>query len=415
MSVAIRFVVDTLVYPVDHHVVYLRSRRAEALSYTLLLCGLLLVFIDEKTFCLELLLYEALSNITCKHHVIVCQLARRSPETKILTPARLSTSPSLRNHHTLLMNPSSRERNWFSSMFVWLCSFFRAERDFTPTSFHDKPPSLPSTKSVFLHLDGTRVVERVIGVGGTGIVIDRRPYALKIPRISRPIEVDGVPVATGRLTPEEGNYDERPDLIRSIQDEKAIYRRLGDHPGIVRCFNLSSADHSIRMDFMENGDLRHYLAEKRPEKATQLSWLRSMAHTMSHIHNCRIIIADVRLDNMLLTDNLCVKLCDFGESAIMPLDWDLNGTDDLGFSIMTDIGQFGAVMFEIVTGQKCKFDLTRGPRGPGGQYTWPRRDSLPSTINIWLGHIIEKCWTHGMMSARDLAAELDKEEMGEVE
>lgn len=258
-------------------------------------------------------------------------------------------------------------------------------------------------------------MERVIGIGGTGIVIERRQYALKIPRILRPIEVDGVPVATGRLTPEEGNYDERPDLIRSIQDEKAIYRRLGDHPGIVRCFNLSSSDASIQMDLMKNGDLRHYLAETWPEKSTQLSWLASVAHTMSYIHGHRIIIADIRLDNLLLTDDLCVKFSDFGESAMMPLDWDLNGSDDLGFSIMTDIGQFGAVMFEIVTGQTCKFDLAQGRREPGDLYTWPRQDSFPSTINTWLGHIIEKCWTQEITSAKDLATELDKEKVGEVD
>ncbi|KAM5465048.1 hypothetical protein MauCBS54593_006681 [Microsporum audouinii] len=313
------------------------------------------------------------------------------------------------------MHPSSREESWFSSTFVQVCRYFRARRDSTDTSFRENPPPLPSTKSAFLHLDGTKVVERVIGIGGTGIVIERRQYALKIPRILRPIEVDGVPVATGRLTPEEGNYDERPDLIRSIQDEKAIYRRLGNHPGIVRCVNLSSEHPSIKMYLMKSGDLRHYLAETRPEKSTQLSWLVSMAHTMLYIHECRIIIADIRLDNLLLADDLSVKFSDFGESVMMPLDWDLNGSDDLGFSIMTDIGQFGAVMFEIVTGQKCRFDLAQGRREPGDLYTWPRRDSLPSTTNTWLGHIIEKCWTQETTSAKDLAAELDEEKGSEVE
>lgn len=41
----------------------------------------------------------------------------------------------------------------------------------------------------------------------------------------------------------------------------------------------------------------------------------------------------------------------------MPPDWDLDGDDDDGYSILTDLGQFGTVMFEIVTGQCCKFDL----------------------------------------------------------
>jgi len=52
----------------------------------------------------------------------------------------------------------------------------------------------------------------------------------------------------------------------------------------------------------------------------------------------------IRLDNLLLDDGLAVKFADFGESTLMPLDWNLDGPDDFGCSILTDIGQFGAVM-----------------------------------------------------------------------
>jgi serine/threonine protein kinase len=263
-----------------------------------------------------------------------------------------------------------------------------------------------SINAEFLHLDGTKVVERIIGIGGTGIVIQQGQYALKIPRISRDIEVDGVPVTNGRLTPVEGDYDERPDRIRSLEDEKAIYRRLDDHHGIVRCYNLSSAHHSIQMALMENRDLRHYLAKARPGRKMQLSWLTEMARTMAYIHYRRVIVADIRLDNLLLDDNLAVKFTDFGESTMMPLDWNLEGTDDLGFSILSDIGQFGAVMYEIVTGREYKFVIWNAA---GKSPAWPRRDDLAPTSDIWLGHIIEKCWTRGFRSAEDLAIELDKE------
>jgi serine/threonine protein kinase len=178
----------------------------------------------------------------------------------------------------------------------------------------------------------------------------------------------------------------------------------------VRCYNLSSTDHSIQMDLMKHGDLRHYLSELkiRPEKQTQLSWLTGMAQSLAYIHNRRVIVADIRLDNLLLDDQLAINFSDFGESTLMPLDWDLDGDDDDGYSILTDIGQFGAVMFEIVTGQNCKFDLMQDWKEVGDSMTWPRRDTLPSTSHIWLGHIIEKCWTQGFRSANDLAAELEK-------
>ena len=263
-------------------------------------------------------------------------------------------------------------------------------------------------KAEFSHLDGTRVVEKIIGVGGTGIIIQQGRYALKIPRISREIEHDGVPVMNERSTPNEGDYDERPNLLSAIDDEKAIYRRLGDHPGILSCYNLSSSEHSIQMALMKNGDLRHYLAETRPERKQQLSWLTQMAHTMAYVHNRRIILADIRSENLLLDDDLAIKFADFGNSTLMPLEWDLDGCDDLGFSISTDIGQFGAVMLEIVTGQECKFDIFQDWKEAGDSSAWPSRESLPSTQEIWLGDVVEKCWTQGYESAKDLVAELEK-------
>jgi serine/threonine protein kinase len=269
--------------------------------------------------------------------------------------------------------------------------------------------------SVQLHLDGTRVTERVIGQGSTGLVIEQGPYAVKLPILTRDVEVDGVPVEMLPLTPKEGDFDERPALIEAMETEKAIYRRLGVHVGIVRCHNLESPEVSIRMDLMKNRDLRRHLLDGRPEsppdQKTKLSWLRQMAHTMAYIHERRIIIADVRLDNFLLDeDGSHVKICDFGGSTMMPLDWDLEGTDDIGYSVGTDIGEFGTAMYEVVTGVwKCDYELFQEREGGGLVTACPPRDRLPPTDDVWLGHIIDKCWRQAYRSAKELAEELDRE------
>jgi hypothetical protein len=117
----------------------------------------------------------------------------------------------------------------------------------------DGSPYIPLTEVVWLHLDGTRVTEKVIGQGATGIIIEQGQYALKLPHISRYTKINGVPVEEqdGSLTPRDGDYDERPPPIASIEVEKAIYRRLdNDHEGIVRCHNLVSTEVSIQMDRM---------------------------------------------------------------------------------------------------------------------------------------------------------------------
>ncbi|KIW85358.1 hypothetical protein Z517_00748 [Fonsecaea pedrosoi CBS 271.37] len=262
----------------------------------------------------------------------------------------------------------------------------------------------------YVYLDGTTVREQIIGIGGTGIVVLRRGYAYKIPLISKIIKIDGVPFDSGKLLPSrEGDYDERATAVKAFEHEKAIYRRLGDHPGIIRCYNLQSPDPSIQMPLME-GDLRHYLDQTtRPGKETLLSWMTQLAHAMSHIHSRHVIIADFRLDNVVFDEKMRIKLVDFSECSLMPLDWDLDDCDENGFSTWTDIGQFGAVMFDMITGQCCAFDIYQDWEQVGDPTTWPRRDSLPSTSGVWLGSIIEKCWTKQFPSARNLAEELDRE------
>ena len=265
----------------------------------------------------------------------------------------------------------------------------------------------------FLHTDSREVVEHVIGLGGTGLVIQRGQFALKIPRLRREVKMVDGERTIGRLTPEAGHYDDRQMMIQYIEDEKAIYRRLGECPGIVQCYNLDSTDHSIQMKLMKNGDLRHYLVTTRPDRQTQLSWLMDLARTLVHIHYRRVIVCDIRTDNILLDDDFSVKMTDFGESVMMPLDWNMEGVVDLGYSVPTDIGAFGAVIFEIVTGAHCTFDLLQDWKEVGDPYKWPSRESLPATDGVWLGHVIDHCWSEGWFtSVEELVVELEQEQVG---
>ena len=113
-----------------------------------------------------------------------------------------------------------------------------------------------------VYLDGTEVTEEIIGRGQAGTVVKRGGHAVKIPKITKFLEIDRVPHDSGRLTPdEEGGYDRRPPVIETLQNEKAVYRRSGnDCPGIMQCFNASSTDCSLQMPLMQD-DLRHFLAE----------------------------------------------------------------------------------------------------------------------------------------------------------
>ncbi|GCB20421.1 tyrosine-protein kinase JAK3 [Aspergillus awamori] len=238
--------------------------------------------------------------------------------------------------------------------------------------------------SLFIDLDGQPIPDReILGYGRSGVVILRDGLAVKTPLRDLWSSEDDVQVN-----------------LEVLQREQEVYRRLnspgsgnGQIDGVVPCIGFSTK--AIQLAYLENGDLRAYLEKNKPSLALQMSWFRQMARTLEEIHDKRVLVADIATRNYLLDSDLSVKMCDFTEASVLPLDTVMEAADDNGFSIQTDIGQLGAVMYEVVTGSKCEFDLFKDNAPEDGRATWPQRTFLPSTNGLWIGPIIEKCWTQG--------------------
>ena len=158
---------------------------------------------------------------------------------------------------------------------------------------------------------------------------------------------------------------------------------------------------------MANGDLRAYLKTYRPSFELQLTWFREMAGTLAYIHDRCVLVADIASRNFLLDSDLSLKFCDFSEASLFSLDSDMQSVDDNGYTTQVDIGLLGAVMYEIVTGNKCEIDLYRDNSPTDGRAYWPERKYLPSTQGIWLGCIIEDCWNGNFRSSHSLLQALE--------
>ncbi|KAJ5458494.1 Serine/threonine-protein kinase HT1 [Penicillium sp. IBT 31633x] len=233
--------------------------------------------------------------------------------------------------------------------------------------------------SPFLDLSGDSIpLEQVLGSGSTAVVVLRDGMAIKTPlryHWSSDIEI--------KMN------------IRVIQREQHVYRRFQSSKcsGIVNCLGFSKE--AIQLAHMKNGDLLTYLATKRPPRHLQLAWFRDMARTLQYIHDRRVLVADIASRNFLLDSDMTIKYCDFSEASLLPLDADMDTLDDHGYTTRIDLGLLGAVMYEVVTGKECNINLYKDNFSTDNRATWPRRDCLPSTENVWLGSIIENCWVDG--------------------
>ncbi|PGH23729.1 hypothetical protein AJ80_02157 [Polytolypa hystricis UAMH7299] len=208
------------------------------------------------------------------------------------------------------------------------------------------------SSSLFVDLAGEPISEQeVLGYGRSGVVVLRCGAAVKIPA------------------------------------SRMFYRRLNPTvhnqlDGVVPYTELSPK--ATHLTHMKNGDLRAYLeANNKPPLALQLSWFRQMARALGQIHDRHVLVADIASRNFLLDSNLSIKFCDFTEASVLPFDAAIETVDGNGFSIQTDIGELGAVMYEVITGgQRCQFDLFKDNPPDDGRARWPHRDSLPSTDGL---------------------------------
>ncbi|OJD18832.1 hypothetical protein AJ78_01164 [Emergomyces pasteurianus Ep9510] len=192
--------------------------------------------------------------------------------------------------------------------------------------------SLLGISSPFLNLDGTPLCDPVLGHGGTGVVVQRDGIAVKLP-----------------LRYIDDNDDDTQANCLVIKHEEDVYQQPQDSDGVERCFSFSG--YFIQMKLMKNRDLATYLKRQRSS-------------------------------------------CDFTESSILSLDSGMERVDDHGYSIYTDIGQLGAVIYEIITGQHCRFDLFKGQSSGPACAVWPRQEILSFTKNVWLDSSFLTRWAY---------------------
>lgn len=234
--------------------------------------------------------------------------------------------------------------------------------------------------------------ENILGNGNSAVVVLENGIAVKMP-----------------LRYMWSSYYDVEMNLKSLKHEQDVYHRLQSpddnrSKGIVNCIGF--LPEATQLAYLCNGDLRTYLSKHDPPRHLQLQWFCDMSRTLSYIHEKRVLVADIASRNFLLDSDLSVKFSDFSEASLFPLTTDMEVADDNGYTTLTDIGLLGGVMYEVVSGEKCEIDLYKYNTPTDGRAYWPKRELLPNTQGIWLGCIIEGCWSGKFRDAHSLLAAL---------
>ena len=135
-------------------------------------------------------------------------------------------------------------------------------------------------------------------------------------------------------------------------------------------FSFKDKTFSILLDYASKGDLKRYFLKRgKLEEGEAVHILFQLLHALDYIHARDVIHRDIKLENILVADDLTVKLCDFGWAS-PPDDFNRNvvcGTYEYmapetitcqHYNSKIDIWSFGVLAYELVHGRTPFSDRT---------------------------------------------------------
>jgi serine/threonine protein kinase len=162
------------------------------------------------------------------------------------------------------------------------------------------------------------------------------------------------------------------------------------------------------MEFAENIDLHRYLINKDNiiENPLKLKWAIEIVRAIQYLHSKRIIQCDIKAENILLTNDLQVKLSDFGlsnhwtgetklrEKAVGSLGWFAPELFqfDLVITCKADIYSLGMTFWEITS----RIEMPYLGKTPGQIYVAvvidKEQEIIPDSTLTSLKIAIKRCW-----------------------
>ncbi|GBG25670.1 Protein kinase, putative [Hondaea fermentalgiana] len=107
-------------------------------------------------------------------------------------------------------------------------------------------------------------------------------------------------------------------LLARVAEEIKLQLSLKRHPHIVRMHSFfeNKAHLFLVLELCEKGNLFHFLKKHKPlDREVVRRWFGEIVSAVAHLHENDIVHRDLKLSNILVTNELHVKISDFGLAA----------------------------------------------------------------------------------------------------
>ncbi|OVA01111.1 Protein kinase domain [Macleaya cordata] len=206
------------------------------------------------------------------------------------------------------------------------------------------------------------------------------------------------------------NQDEetRELLEKQFNSEVALLSRLF-HPNIVQFIAACKKPpvFCIITEYMSQGTLRMYLNKKQPYSLSTETILRlalDISRGMQYLHSQGVIHRDLKSNNLLLNDEMRVKVADFGTSCLETQCRASKGNmgtyrwmapemiKEKPYTKKVDVYSFGIVLWELTT---CllPFQGMTPVQAAFAVSEKKARPPLPANCQPALANLIKRCWS----------------------
>ncbi|EGX96301.1 protein kinase, putative [Cordyceps militaris CM01] len=114
---------------------------------------------------------------------------------------------------------------------------------------------------------------------------------------------------------------ERHRQVGQLMREVLIYKRLAPHRRLIKMMSYSCSademDGHVIFEYMRLGSLEAHLASDAViTQSQQLDWCLQATEGIAFLHSSGVFHGDIKPENMVLDDNMCVRIIDFSGSSI---------------------------------------------------------------------------------------------------
>ncbi|GAB4845658.1 Serine/threonine-protein kinase ht1, variant 2 [Ancistrocladus abbreviatus] len=215
-------------------------------------------------------------------------------------------------------------------------------------------------------------------------------------------------VAIKLISQPEEDAELAATLEKQFISEVALLFRL-KHPNIITFFGACKKPpvFCIITEYLAGGSLRKYLHQQEPHSLPLNLVLKlslDIARGMQYLHSQGILHRDLKSENLLLGEDMCVKVADFGISCLESQCGSAKGFTgtyrwmapemirEKHLTKKVDVYSFGIVLWELLT-TLTPFDNLTPEQAAFAVCQKNARPPLPSNCPAALSHLINKCWS----------------------